>query len=477
MKQQRNLAIVLLVVMWMSALACAPAAKQTEATTAQTTVAPVVVLPTETAQPEAMQDPTPEPVAQSWNAEEKVAGMLPVLDSLVRAIGVQGEVSYAPGDGEFFWSVLYLMGENWGSSHPLVTRNGDIVVVPRSAMEEFAAAAFSAYKELLPVPDSFEQSVRYDQAQDAYLLSPSDMGATNVNIQRYTLEPDGYTAEAVLYNVDERIGSLEFTMADNPYAADIDAPQYLLSVTGATRYGDDGPAWQTVALGKSLQVDLDGDGTEETISVQVGKEDSATLTVVSNGKKQQDFQEYFYMADCHVGDADGSDGSKELYLCGDTGSDDYITYQYRLVDGELIRQELNGKVLFINENGEISLETVVDLLGSYGARTTYRFSNDAFTPASGYTIYKSIGAWQQMPLETKKEGLPVTLEATGVQTLLPAGTKLLPVETDRATYVTCEQEDGSLVKVEVARKDGDEWGWNIAGISEDEWFVMVPYAG
>ena len=42
--------------------------------------------------------------------EDKLTAMLPALDSVARAIGVQGEVGYAPRDPQFFWTVIYLMG-------------------------------------------------------------------------------------------------------------------------------------------------------------------------------------------------------------------------------------------------------------------------------------------------------------------------------------------------------------------------------
>lgn len=41
--------------------------------------------------------------------EDKLTAMLPALDSVARAIGVQGEVGYAPRDPQFFWTVIYLM--------------------------------------------------------------------------------------------------------------------------------------------------------------------------------------------------------------------------------------------------------------------------------------------------------------------------------------------------------------------------------
>ena len=62
--------------------------------------------------------------------EDKLTAMLPALDSVARAIGVQGEVGYAPRDPQFFWTVIYLMGHNWGYQSGLyktVERNGTVL--------------------------------------------------------------------------------------------------------------------------------------------------------------------------------------------------------------------------------------------------------------------------------------------------------------------------------------------------------------
>ena len=51
--------------------------------------------------------------------DDKIERMLPALDSIARAMGIDGTAGYAPRDAEFFWTVIYLMGQNWGYAHPL----------------------------------------------------------------------------------------------------------------------------------------------------------------------------------------------------------------------------------------------------------------------------------------------------------------------------------------------------------------------
>lgn len=170
-------------------------------------------------------------------AEERMEGMMPILDSIVRAMGVGGTVAYAPKDGEFFWNVLYLMGENWGTTHSLVTKEDDTVIVPRKVMQEFASAAFLDYSDLLPVPESMAQSVQYDEGLDAYRLAPSDMGNTSTRLEDVCAGADGaICASVALYEEpDTLLGTLEFTLADNPYVDGIRDPSYFYSVSGVQR--------------------------------------------------------------------------------------------------------------------------------------------------------------------------------------------------------------------------------------------------
>lgn len=169
--------------------------------------------------------------------EANLAAMMPILDSIVRTMGIGSETVYNPKDPEFFWSVLYLMGVNWGGAHPLVENDvqNQNVIVPRKVMQEFASAAFLDYSDLLDMPESYAQSVTYDEGLDAYALSLSDMGDSYTKLDDYTVNPDGSIAAQVgLYVGDgEYYGQITFTLTANPYADGIADPVYLYTVTAA----------------------------------------------------------------------------------------------------------------------------------------------------------------------------------------------------------------------------------------------------
>ena len=59
---------------------------------------------------------------------------------------------------------------------------------------------------------------------------------------------------------------------------------------------------------------------------------------------------------------------------------------------------------------------------------------------------------------------------------MPVGTKFYVRATDEETCVDLELEDGRKCRIAV-RQSGDGWGFLIDGVSEEECFEFVPYAG
>ncbi len=190
---------------------------------------PMTVVPA-TNQPQQAQVPDEE-------TAKKLDAMLPILDSILRTMGVEGEMQYAPRDPEFFWSVLYLMGVNWGTVHPLVQGDGDAILVDRKVMQEFASAAFLDYDDLLEVPESFAASVRYDEKSsvDDYALTPSDMDEAESKMDSALVRADGHIeVVAGLYDLEgQELGAVTFLLSDNPYVSGISDPIFYYSVENA----------------------------------------------------------------------------------------------------------------------------------------------------------------------------------------------------------------------------------------------------
>ncbi|MDO4357273.1 MAG: peptidoglycan-binding protein, partial [Clostridia bacterium] len=147
---------------------------------------------------------------------EKLASMFPVLDSLVRNMGIEGEVAYSAEDAEFVWTQLYLHGVNWGSLGEGVTV-AEQITVSGEVMRGYAAAAFNGMTVLPEIPEDMS-GISYDAASDTYVLGASDMGTTYTVIDRFAERADGSVVALVdLYDGNNmRLGSLTIDMAVAP---------------------------------------------------------------------------------------------------------------------------------------------------------------------------------------------------------------------------------------------------------------------
>lgn len=217
--------------------ACAPA---TQAPAAQTPGADVSASP----KAEGPAAVTPiadaeEPSAAPLEGElqQELEAMMPILDSIVLAMEIGDAASYAPRDEEFFWSVLYLMANNWGMTHPLVEIDADETVARSMVMQEFASAAFIDYDDLLPIPEILQEAVRYDQSNDTYRFAMSDAGESYTSLLSGVPTDNSAVAVKVgLYDgaADELMATVNFMLLPNPYADGVSDPLYLYSVSAVT---------------------------------------------------------------------------------------------------------------------------------------------------------------------------------------------------------------------------------------------------
>ena len=127
MKKTLTLLIVLSALCTILA-ACSPAAPALDGGSAS--LAPAAS-PTPTASPAPAATPGPVELRKG------VEAMMPILDSILNTMGMTDTTPYAPKDADFFWSVLYLTGVNWGHTHPLIEYNNVHAIIPSQVMQEF----------------------------------------------------------------------------------------------------------------------------------------------------------------------------------------------------------------------------------------------------------------------------------------------------------------------------------------------------
>lgn len=223
MKSKQFVALMLVVLLVASVCGCTQPV-------GQNTPTPPVTTPDTSQSPQ----PTVTPSGQEPDdMQARIEAMLPVFDSIMLA---KGEREFDFADTELAWDTLYLMGVNFGQQHPLVEVDEEtgIMKVPQKTMQEFASACFADYTDLPELPKDFS-AVTYDEAQEAFILNPSDRGDGFSEILSYH-ELDGTTqktydvkvglfgGEHDMYNV------YEFTIVDNPNVSGITDPIFYYSV-------------------------------------------------------------------------------------------------------------------------------------------------------------------------------------------------------------------------------------------------------
>ena len=156
-------------------------------------------------------------ILEPMTTEDKLYEMIPVLDSLARNMGIEGEVAYDANDPTFVWTQLLLMGQNWSTLNALVTGEGNSLTIPASLIQEYAWASFGGMQQLPELPQT-STDIRYDAATDSYRVLLDEANVTYITIERYAFDEAGTLYAGVgLYNAgleDQRLGGLLVTMTE-----------------------------------------------------------------------------------------------------------------------------------------------------------------------------------------------------------------------------------------------------------------------
>jgi hypothetical protein len=160
-------------------------------------------------------------------------------------------------------------------------------------------------------------------------------------------------------------------------------------------------------------------------------------------------------------------------LEADMGSDDYVTYVYRVTNGVLEKvNEVYAAIDAANINPhEIKMESWVFLLGTYGGVKNYHFDENGkfITEDSEYILQRN-----EFVLTTTTD-LPVVID--DAESVLLAGSHIILSATDGESYVKFTiQETGQSGMLEVTKEEGNYY-FTIHGMNESDCFEILPYAG
>ncbi len=206
-----------------------------------------------------------------------------------------------------------------------------------------------------------------------------------------------------------------------------------------------------------------------------------TLTIELNEQKEQ--TEYFdRLCDSQILYLE--DGRVFVLLVADHASDDYELFLYEVTDGKLELKDQQDN-LFIGDgsvsaggrkNGMLMLKKNVNVFGSYQCSMTYSIGDDGKLVPDEEFFQVDTDNYPYSVLTVTSE-LPVSVN--GGQTTLSVGTQIRITGTNDAGIALFETTDGKVSgEIHYTEPEGDsEFYHKINGITEDQYFESIPYAG
>lgn len=206
-----------------------------------------------------------------------------------------------------------------------------------------------------------------------------------------------------------------------------------------------------------------------------------TLTIELNEQKEQ--TEYFdRLCDSQIIYLE--DGRVFVLLVADHASDDYELFLYEVTDGKLKLTDQQDN-LFLGDgsvsaggrkNGMLMLKKNVNVFGSYQCSMTYSIGDDGKLVPDEEFFQVDIDNYPYSVLTVTRE-LPVSVN--GGQTTLQTGTQIRITGTNDAGIALFETTDGKFSgEIHYTEPEGDfEFYHKINGITEDQYFESIPYAG
>lgn len=167
------------------------------------------------------------------------------------------------------------------------------------------------------------------------------------------------------------------------------------------------------------------------------------------------------------------DGRCFLVLTADYMSDDYVTAVYEVTGGIVKKcDELQGAKIGSSYIGtdKLNITMYLNVLGTYGGQMEYILSDDGMLiPTQDIFTIDSV-----YEMTVMKE-LPVTVD--GTDTTLEIGTRITVTATNNIDTVYFKVAGSDKTGEIKYTKKEDEWQLYIDGVSEYEYFDMIPYAG
>ncbi len=231
---------------------------------------------------------------------------------------------------------------------------------------------------------------------------------------------------------------------------------------------------------KMFDFDLDGDGTPEEIVLSVDPEED-TLTIRDGGRSVT-LENSSMVNRVYLCDLDAQSSYRNLVVCADQGSDDYITtVMHPEGDALIVDKQVYGYAEW--DEDAFCIDERTGLFGTNSGARTYH--GDAFEPDDEWLV-----CW--MPSETdlkeNRQGLfeggtllhlvrdlPCTID--GQPAIITKGNCILLVRFhESVSQAEICTEDGSVHAIVDIAYNEEEWHYMIDGVEQDAYFDNLFYA-
>lgn len=167
--------------------------------------------------------------AVNGEVPEAVTAMSPLIQAHATAL-VDGMTFDSEDPAYYWWAIKYAV-DLCGENHPLAEKMEGGVKLPRQAVQEFAAALFADYSDLLPIPEDMAELIQYDADYDAYIFALGG-GGYGLELGKYSMENGDPTLEVSLVSgADGSVsGTWKAIMVHNPYLDGIESPMFGYSI-------------------------------------------------------------------------------------------------------------------------------------------------------------------------------------------------------------------------------------------------------
>lgn len=171
-----------------------------------------------------------------------IESMLPLMDSLLLCM-VENDLTYDPSSPEFVYTALHYAVGLYGGMHSQleIAADGGAFCLPRSAVQEYAAAMFAGNTDLDLdyLAQNTVNGVSFDESTDKFTFMLGDRawnGSRILSCFALTDTQDAlYEVTVGLFDGEngEQIATGTFLLSENPALADIADPLFQYAITSA----------------------------------------------------------------------------------------------------------------------------------------------------------------------------------------------------------------------------------------------------